>query len=966
MPGWRLPRGGRIDRSAPLTFRWAGRTLKGFEGDTLASALLANGVSIVGRSFKYHRPRGLLAAGLEEPNAIVQVGSGARTVPNLKATQVDLVDGLEAAPVNARPSVEFDLRAVNGRFKRFIPAAFYYKTFMWPGWRWFEPAIRRAAGLGVAPADPDPDGYEHCNAFVDTLVVGSGAAGLSAALAASEHSGSVMLVEGDGELGGGLLFATGSFAGNPAERWLSEAVAQLRERTNVTILPRTIAFGYYDHDLVALCERMPVGRVRERLWRVRAVRVILATGAFERPLAFANNDLPGIMLASAAVAYALRYGTAPGHQLVIATNNDSAYEAAAALQDLGVKIAAIVDSRPQETAASREAEFRLIRVIRGVVPVKGKGSRHITGVVIGVAGANDSSEAIACDALLVSGGWNPAVHLHSQSGGMLRFDDGARAFLPADARQNSAVVGAAAGIFSRDEAIADSRAAALDLPRSAIVAQSVGPVPELPDGSAAAHKAWLDFQNDVTVGDIQLAARENFRSVEHVKRYTTLGMASDQGKTSNMAAIEVLSGLLGKAPDQIGTTKFRPPFDPVTIGAFAGRSVGEDLMPLARLAAHKRHRALGSAMEQYGGWLRPACYRQKGEEEADAVAREVLAVRTGVGLFEASPLGKIEVKGPDAAAFLDRMYVNKLSTLKPGRCRYALMLSEYGTIFDDGVIARTAENRFLVGTTSGHAAAVAATFEEWLQCEWPDLQVLTENVTTCWAVVNVAGPRSRDVLERVGASIDLGAAAFPHMAYREGTLGGVRTRIQRVSFTGELSFEVAVPWRYGEALWDRLITVGDGLGIAPFGVESLMTMRIEKGFLHVGSDTDGVTLPQDVGFGAIVAKKDCDFVGRRSTTTAAGMQTDRRQLVGLEVADGAGVLAVGAHILPPGQDKGSVGWVTSAAMSPTLRKPVALGLVGQGRSRIGETVQVWDLGAVRAARIVEPAFYDPAGERLNG
>jgi sarcosine oxidase subunit alpha len=507
---------------------------------------------------------------------------------------------------------------------------------------------------------------------------------------------------------------------------------------------------------------------------------------------------------------------------------------------------------------------------------------------------------------------------------------------------------------------------ALDLPRNPVLARQVGPQPELPDGSAEAHKAWLDFQNDVTVGDIHLAARENFRSVEHVKRYTTLGMASDQGKTSNVTAIEVLSGLLDKAPEQIGTTKFRPPFDPVTIGAFAGRSVGEDLMPLARLAAHERHLALGAAMEQYGSWLRPAFYRRPGEAEAEAVAREVLAVRTGVGLFEASPLGKIEVRGPDAAAFLDRMYVNKLSRLKPGRCRYALMLTEHGTIFDDGVIARTGEDRFLVGTTSGRAAAVAASFDEWLQCEWPDLRVLTEDVTTSWAVLNLAGPRSHEVLERVGTSIDLGAAAFPHMAYREGTLGGVRTRIQRVSFTGELSYEVAVPWRYGEALWDRLFAVGDSLGIAPFGVESLMTMRIEKGFLHVGGDTDGVTLPQDVGFGAIMAKKDCDFVGRRSTATPTGLLADRRQLVGLEALDGSGVLAVGAHVLPSGKDKGSDGWVTSAAMSPTLRKPVALGLVRQGRSRIGESVRVWDVGAVREARIVAPAFYDPAGERLNG
>jgi sarcosine oxidase subunit alpha len=966
LSGWRLPAGGLIDRTEPRSFRWQGRLLAGYEGDTLASALLANGISIVGRSFKYHRPRGLLAAGLEEPNAIVQLGTGASTVPNLKATQVELFEGLEASPVNVRPSAEFDLMAVNGWFKRFIPAAFYYKTFMWPAWRWFEPAIRRAAGLGTAPCGPDPDRYEHRNAHVDVLVIGAGASGLSAAIAAAEAGKSVMLVERDRALGGGLLSGSGEQIEElPAPAWLSETEARLRASGNVTVLRRTLAFGYYDHDLVGLYETLAGEHCRERLWRVRARRTIFACGAFERPLAFVNNDLPNIMLASAARTYAHRYAAVPGQKLVIATNNDSAYETAFSLHDLGVRIEAILDSRMPPPDAACAAAQRSIPIFAETLPVKALGRRSVRGVVVApVAGAGRKT-TIDCDCLLMSGGWNPAVHLHSQSGGKLRYDTRLQAFLPAEAAQNTIGVGGAAGIFDLQEAITGARLAAAGEAVQATPGEPVGPVPAYGDGAPEAHGAWLDFQNDVTVGDLQLAARENFRSVEHVKRYTTLGMASDQGKTSNVNAIQSLSHLLGKAPDEVGTTKFRPPFDPVTIGAFAGRSVGSELMPLAKLSAHERHLGLGAALEPYGGWLRPAYYARAGESEAEAVAREVIAVRSGAGLFEASPLGKIEVRGPDAAAFLDRMYLNTVSSLKPGRCRYALMLSEHGIVYDDGVIARLADDRFLVGTTSGHAASVADIFNEWLQCEWPNLRVLTQNVTTGWAVMNVAGPRARDVLFRIGTDIDLRPDAFAHMHYREGRLHGVPARVQRVSFTGELSFEIAVPWRFGEALFDEVMEAGKPFGIAPFGVEALMVMRIEKGVLHVGADTDGPTYPQDIGFGETLAKKKVDFVGRRSSLRPSALGDDRRQLVGL-ATDQQSPLPVGGHVLPVGKSSGTDGWITSAALSPTLRRPVALALVTRGRSRLGEQVRIWDGGSESTARIVDPRFYDPAGQRLGG
>ncbi len=974
MSGFRLAGGGCIDRSKTIGFTWAGKAMQGYAGDTLASALIANGVSIVGRSFKYHRPRGLLAAGLEEPNAIVQLETGEATVPNVKATQVELYEGLVAAPVNAKPSVDFDLLAVNGLFKRFIPAAFYYKTFMWPNWHWFEPSIRGAAGLGEAPGAIDPDSYEHRFAHTDTLVVGSGAAGLAAAVAAARTGANILLVEVEPNLGGGLLAETAAVEGVEPLAWRDRMIAALAGFPNVTVMNRTMAFGFYDHGLVGLCERvtdhLPLAArsgVRQRLWKLRTKRVILATGAFERPIAFAGNDLPGVMLASAAQTYARRHGVAPGRRIVVATNNDSAYLAACVLHDAGVEIAAIVDSRATGCEIAAEAMSRGIAVLPGAAPIKAKGRRRVTGAVVGRVADDGGRRTIACDTILMSNGWNPAVHLHSQSGGSLAFNAALEAFLPSKSVQASVNVGAAAGILDLDFAIASGRAAgqgdAVQMP----IPAAVGPTRHFADGDRDAAKAWVDFQNDVTVGDVQIAARENFRSVEHLKRYTTLGMASDQGKTSNVTGIHILSNLIGKPPQAIGTTKFRPPFDPVTIGGFAGRAVGDNLVPLAYTAAHVSACAAGAKMENYGSWLRAAYFPRIGEDEHAAIHREVLAVREGVGLFDASPLGKIEVKGPDAAEFLQRIYVNGVRNLKVGRCRYGLMLSEHGIVYDDGVFAKIADDHFLCGTTSSHAAAIADMLQEWLQCEWTDLRVLIENVTTGWAVMNVAGPKARAVIEAVGTDIDLSSEAFPHMTYREGQVGGAAARIQRVSFSGELSYEVSVPWGFGGSLWDAIMRAGEAHGITPFGVETLMALRIEKGFLHVGSDTDGTTMPQDVGFGGAVAKKPDDFIGRRSTMRPDGLRADRRQLVGLETLDGGSAFETGAHILAAGTaERGATqGWVTSSVLSPTLGRPLAMALIERGAARIGETIQVWDLGKGRPARIVDPRFYDPAGEKLD-
>ncbi len=976
MSGWRAAGGSMIDRERSISFTWAGHSYRGFAGDTLASALLANGVSIVGRSFKYHRPRGLLAAGLEEPNCIIQLERGAVTVPNVKATQVELYDGLIAEPVNAKPSAEFDLLAVISLFKRFIPAAFYYKTFLWPNWRLFEPTIRKAAGLGVAPGDRDPESYQHRHAHVDVLVIGSGAAGLAAAEAAAADPANmrVALVETDAEFGGGLLSGTAMLEGLPPLEWRDQTLGRLRAAPNMLLLNRTMAFGFYDHGLVALLERIndhlpPPDRngPRQRLWKMRCKKVIFATGAFERHIPFAGNDLPGVMLASAAQAYACRYGALPGRRVVICTNNDSAYAAAFALQDAGCDIAAIIDSRSEPCGHAAMARRRSIEIIGGAAPLRAKGRRGVNGLEL-ITLAGGARRLLACDAVLTSDGWNPAVHLHSQSGGSLDYDMDLQSFLPLSPAQDAISVGAAAGVFALDLAIASARAAVRGEAAATPQPMAVGPTRQFADGDSAAQEAWVDFQNDVTVADVQLASRENFRSVEHLKRYTTLGMASDQGKTSNVSAIHILSDLLQKPARAIGTTKFRPPFDPVTIGAFAGRAIGDDLMPLAQAAAHARQVALGARMEPYGAWSRAAFFPRRGETERQAIDREVLGVRQSLGLFDASPLGKIEVKGPDAAEFLQRIYVNNMRGLKLGYCRYGLMLNEHGIVYDDGVLARIGENHFLVGTTSGHVAAIADMLNEWLQCEWPTLRVMVENVTTGWAVMNIAGRHARTVLAAVGTDIDLSAEAFPHMTYRAGQVGGARARIARVSFTGELSYEIAVPWAYGASLWDALMRAGQAHDIMAFGIEALMVMRVEKGFLHVGSDTDGTTYPQDVGFAAAIARKPDDFMGRRSTMRSEGQREDRRQLVGLEVIDGQGLLEVGAHILPRDatEPRDTQGWVTSSVYSPTLGRPLAMALVERGTNRMGEEVRIWDLDTWRSARIADPRCFDPTGERIHG
>jgi sarcosine oxidase, subunit alpha len=892
MSGFRLSSGGHIDRTRPLSFSFNDRTYKGFEGDTLASALLANSVDVVGRSFKYHRPRGLFGAGAEEPNAVVQLESGSRLSPNRVATEITLYEGLVARSVNAWPSLDFDLCAVNDRLAALLPAGFYYKTFMWPHWHLFEGAIRKAAGLGTAPTQPDVDKYEHRFAHCDVLVVGAGPAGLRAARDAANSGARVFLIEAAPELGGSALWAN-------ADAVAELGIADLQAISNLTILTRTTGFGFYDHGLVAAVEHCSAG---ERLWKIRAGEIVIATGAIERPLVFPDNDVPGVMLASAVQRYAHGFGVAAGKRAVLFGNNNGLADYAAQFEAAGIEVAAILDSR------------------RGDAVLGVKGRKRVRAV-------RTSRGDIACDLLAVSGGWSPVVHLFSQSGGTLRFCEKRQMFVPECAVQAVRCVGGANGDFDLDTQ---------------------------PWHSEADGKAFVDLANDVTAADVRLAARENYASVEHLKRYTTLGMGPDQGKTSNVNGLMLMGQATRRAPGAVGTTRFRPPYTPVSFGAIAGARAGELTRPRKFLPAHHWHEAHGAVFEDYG-WQRPEAYPKQGESLDAAALREAKAVRSAVGLFDGSPLGKIEVWGRDAARFLDFIYVGTISTLKPGRIRYGLMCDENGVIIDDGVAIRLAEDRFLLHTTSAGAERISAILDEWLQCEFPDWDVCLLDRTMQWGTVTLSGPKAIATAQSLGLPVD----ALPHMHFRETRLDDMPMRIARVSYTGEATLEISVPARYTSALLD----MAGKAGAVPYGIAAIEILRTEKGYIHVGTDTDGTTTPDDIGMGSAIAKKASDFVGRRSLLRPEQAAAGRLQFVGLESTE---LLTIGAHIMEEQSAPcRSGGFVTSACYSPTIDRPVALARVRNGRARMGETVRLFDLGRISTARIVSPCFYDPEGARLH-
>ncbi|KPQ14613.1 MAG: sarcosine oxidase, subunit alpha [Rhodobacteraceae bacterium HLUCCO18] len=1007
----RLADGGRlIDRSRKVEFTFNGKRFSGHPGDTLASALMANGQRIVGRSFKYHRPRGIVASGAEEPNALVNLGQGARHEPNQRATTTELFDGLTATSQNHWPSLEWDIGEANAAIARFLPAGFYYKTFIHPRAFWkhvFEPFIRQSAGLGKAP-DPkhtDPDRYEQFYVHVDVVVAGGGIAGLQAALEAGRAGAKVLLCEQTAHWGGRAPVDGVEIDGRPAEDWIADAVVELEAMENVHLRPRTMVAGVYDHGYVLAYERVSDhapqdGVPRHRLWRIRTGQVISAIGAIERPLSFAGNDKPGVMLASAVRDYLVEYGVSPGDRTVVVTNNDDAYRTAIAIRRAGLDVPCIVDARPEANGPlPQEARALGIPVKTGTAIAGVKGIRGVVAVQLcKQAGEGAVTEDVICEAVAMSGGWSPAVHLWSHCGGKLTWDEAGAFFRPDPERPPTnqsgegfvVCAGASDGALHAGE-VMENASTAVGKALAAVGKETKGnppaatapdeaplaPVWVMPQGAGIKKRAkmWLDFQNDVKVSDVQLAAREGYESVEHTKRYTTLGMATDQGKLSNINGLAILADTLNAPIPQVGTTTFRPPFTPISMGAIAGEARGEVFQPLRRTALHARHEEAGAEWEPVGQWRRPYCFPKPGEARRDAVNREITATRSSVGLLDASTLGKILVKGPDAGRFMDMLYTNMMSTLKPGRCRYGLMCSENGFLMDDGVVARLDEDTFLCHTTTGGADRIHAHMEDWLQCEWWDWKVYTANVTEQWAQIAVVGPKARDVLASLGGDIDLSQEALPFMAWAEGKLGRFDARVFRISFSGELSFEVAVPASQGLAFWDALMAAGQGHGITPYGTEALHVMRAEKGFIMIGDETDGTVIPQDLGLHWAISKKKDDYLGKRAQERSHMTDPERWQLVGLETLDGS-VLPDGAYAVAEGENangqRNTQGRVTSTYFSPTLGKGIAMGLVLHGPERMGEVLEFARTardpeGNLRTveARIVSPVFFDPEGEKQN-
>ncbi|WP_104664600.1 sarcosine oxidase subunit alpha [Ensifer adhaerens] len=992
----RIPGVGRLTPARTARFTFDGRTLTALEGDTVASALLANGIHLVGRSFKYHRPRGILSAGAEEPNALIDVSrDAARRQPNVRATVQEVFDGMKVESQNRWPSLAFDVGGFNDLLSPFFAAGFYYKTFMWPKAAWhaiYEPFIRRAAGLGVAPTEADPDHYASRYAHCDVLVIGAGVAGLSAALAAAKAGAKVIICDEQPEVGGALRYESGTtIDGKDGWDWAQDTAKALAAMDNVTLLTRTTGFGYYNHNFVGLVERvtdhlaaLDKSLPRERLWQVRAKKVILANGQIERHMVFANNDRPGIMLASAGRTYLNHFGVAVGSKVGVYTAHDSAYEAAFDLKRAGVSVPVIVDCRenPGEAVLS-EARKLGIEVLTGHSVIKAGGKLRVNSISVARNGGG-SARKIAVDALLVSAGWTPSVHLFSQSRGKVKFDAATQRFLPGTYLQDCLSIGACNGTddlqATIDEALAagELTARAAGAEGGAQVALSgenrfgwTGGMIGAAEGAGpdTTVKAFIDFQHDVCAKDIRLAVREGMHSIEHIKRFTTNGMASDQGKLSNMHGLAIAAEALGKDIPQVGLTTFRQPYTPVTFGAIVNHSRGPLFDPARKTPMHAWEEAHGAEFEDVGNWKRAWFYPRSGEGMHEAVARECKTVRDVAGVFDASTLGKIEVVGPDAAQFLNLMYTNAWDNLKPGRCRYGIMLRDDGFVYDDGVVGRLAEDRFHVTTTTGGAPRVMNHMEDYLQTEFPHLKVWLTSTTEQWAVIAVQGPKAREIIAPLVEGIDLSNEAFPHMSVAEGKICGVPTRLFRMSFTGELGFEVNVPADYGQAVWEAIWARAESMGACAYGTETMHVLRAEKGYIIVGQDTDGTLTPDDAGLSWAVSKKKPDFVGIRGLKRPDLVKDDRKQLVGLLTKDPKVVLEEGAQIVAdPNQPKPMtmLGHVTSSYWSENCGRSIALAMVAGGRARLGQTLYVPMTDRTIAVEVSDMVFFDKEGGRLHG
>ncbi|MCH9756240.1 MAG: sarcosine oxidase subunit alpha family protein [Gammaproteobacteria bacterium] len=949
----RLPAGGVIDRTQPLQFVFNGRQYTGFKGDTLASALLANGIHWVGRSFKTHRPRGIMSADITEPHAIVQLEKGSpNSKPNMLATEIQLFDGLRANSVNVWPSLKWDTTAINQYFSKYLIAGFYYKTFMWPKSFWkkvYEPLIRRKAGLGICEKNTDSQTYNRMDTHCDLLIVGTGPAGLAAAEAASQSDETIILADENPELGSSLI-------GTPKYDWGQKVIHHLSHQKNVTLLKNSTIFGYHESNYICGRQHLPNG---ERTWHIHAKRVILATGAHERPLTFYHNDLPGIMLASAANRYLLQYGVTCGQKIVFFTNNDSVYDIARNLLAHKINVLAIIDSRTDAPDTKLN-----IPIYQNTLVAHATGKTHIKSVTL------STGETIKCDLLLVSGGFNPAVHLFSQSGGTLEYCDTRSCFVPLSTPQAASSAGACNGIFDIEGCILNGQKAALKQSFLPSQTPNISAIWRISSGQKkdTFKQHIVDFAEDVSVADIQLAVREGFNSVEHIKRYTTAGMGIDQGKISNVNVIGLLSETWGKPIPDVGTTTFRAPYTPITFGALAGAERGNLLDPIRTTTLHEKHIQHGAKFEDVGQWKRPWYYPATGETMQDTLNRECLAVHQSVGMLDASTLGKIDIQGKDAGQFLDLIYTNLFSTLKVGACRYGVMCLEDGMVFDDGITARLDETHYYMTTTTSGAAEVLDWMEFWLQTQYPNLEVFLTSLTEQYGSIVVSGPNARKVLQSICPHHPFDNDAFPFMQMKETTIEDIPVRLLRISFTGELSFEIHYPAHSGPKIWDLVYTAGKPYHITPYGTETMHILRAEKGFIIVGQDTDGSVTPIDLNMNWVVSKKK-DFLGKRSLRREDTAREDRKVLVGLVTKNPKTVLPEGAQLVV--NPKASIpipmeGYVTSSYYSALLEKSIALALIKNGLNRIGETLYApIENNKIIEATIVSSVFYDPKGERQN-
>ena len=992
----RLNNVGLINREKVISFKFNGKSYEGYEGDTLASALLANGVHLVGRSFKYHRPRGFFGAGVDEPNAKLQVTINGHSEPNINATEIELVDGLSATSQNCWPSVEFDIGAINNFLKRFFPAGFYYKTFMWPKSFWYkvyEPFIRKAAGLGVASLEKDKERYEHKFEYCDLLVTGSGPSGLSSAYAAAKNGAKVILAEDKPRYGGTLLTDDVSIDNMSGKDWSEKIISELKTMPNVTLKNRSQVFGYYDHNMMVMFER--VGdhlskktkyTPRQRLWYIRAKETILSTGSIERPIVFGNNDTPGVVLSSAAKEYMKVYGVLVGRKPVIFTNNDSAYETAFEFKKNNVE-PIILDTREEhDSEVVQAAKNKGIQIKFSYGVIVANGYKKVKSAKIGKLTKDkksfENTEIINCDCICVSGFWTPTVHLASQSGNKLKYDENIDAFIPDKSKQNERTIGAANGSFTLQKTIESGFKTGSELSSKITDKNTENKIPTVTETNYNAHdkfwcmplpknenpKRFVDFQNDVAVSDIEIALREGYRSIEHVKRYTTLGMATDQGRTSNLNGLQMVSNIENKIVPEVGHTTFRPPFTPITIGTIVGREVGMEFMPTRKTPMHEWHEKNNAVFVDAGAWKRPRYYKKGDETLFQASKREAKNVRENVGICDVTTLGKIDIKGPDAAEFLNRIYTNAWLKLPVGKARYGVMLREDGMIMDDGTTTRISENHYHMTTTTAQAANVLSHLEYYLQIVWPELNVNVVSTTEQWAGAAIAGPKSRDMLAKLFPNLNVSNDALPFMGYVESDLFGVPARIFRISFSGELAFEVNVESNHGLFMWEKMMEIGEEFKNQPYGTEALSTLRIEMG--HVaGPELDGRTIPQDVSLDGLVSKKK-DFIGKNSLGKEAFTLENRQKIVGLIPIDRKSSIPEGSHLVADEKAKlpnPKLGHVSSSCWSVENNNPFSLAIVNDGKNMIGK--KLFAVSPLKntsiEVEIISSHYVDPEGKRVR-